>query len=128
MSRWPVMGAFAATVAILSCACGSPSKVPTSSASASITSGASSTASACLSRTIGARPSPMTGGAVAFAMPSSTPILGAALGADGNVWFTEDALDRVLRVQPNGATTEFCIPGDYPNPRDLVAALTATYG
>jgi streptogramin lyase len=46
-----------------------------------------------------------------FAVPTSasTP-LDIALGPDGNLWFTEEAGDKIGRITPTGSITEFPLP------------------
>ena len=33
-----------------------------------------------------------------------------ALGSDGNLWFTENASDKVAKITPSGAITEYPVP------------------
>src|SRR5713226_325968 len=42
-------------------------------------------------------------------------------GPDGNLWFTEAFTNRIGRMTPAGALTEFPIPGAHSNPRAIVA-------
>lgn len=42
-------------------------------------------------------------------------------GPDGNLWFTEAFTNRIGRMTPAGALTEFPIPGAQTNPRAIVA-------
>ncbi len=51
-----------------------------------------------------------------FPIPSGGSPFDLALGPDGNLWFTEAQGNRVARVTPGGAITEFPIPtaGSFP--------------
>ncbi len=43
-------------------------------------------------------------------------------GADKNLWFTESAANRISRITPAGAITEFAIPTAGSSPAGLVSA------
>lgn len=47
--------------------------------------------------------------------------IGITAGRDGNVWFTESATDRVVRVTPAGAITEYALPTPAGGPHEIVA-------
>jgi len=44
---------------------------------------------------------------------------GIALGADGNLWFTERDGNRIGRITPAGVITEFPVPSTNPRPFDI---------
>jgi streptogramin lyase len=45
---------------------------------------------------------------------------GITQGPDGNVWFVEYAPNRIGRITPSGAVTEFAIRGSYGSPNGIV--------
>ena len=58
-----------------------------------------------------------------FPLPTagSQPRDGIASGADGNIWFTEYAGNRIGRITPGGTITEFAIPSPNSQPIGIAA-------
>lgn len=55
------------------------------------------------------------------AIATSGGLTGIAADAAGNVWFTELGPNRIARLAPDGAVSEFTIPGYNPSPCAIVA-------
>jgi streptogramin lyase len=54
--------------------------------------------------------------------PLNSRIFGIASGPDGNLWFTENDANRIGRITPTGAITEFVLPpGGGGGPVDIAA-------
>jgi streptogramin lyase len=58
--------------------------------------------------------------AVSLQQFPAPPVFALAPGPDGNVWFTEP--NKIGRITPTGAISEFVIPGGDQNPGDIAAA------
>ena len=56
--------------------------------------------------------------ATAIASPESAPRV-IALGADGNLWFSEHLASKMARITPKGEITEFAIPSSDSQPRAI---------
>jgi virginiamycin B lyase len=50
--------------------------------------------------------------------PMSNPS-GVTTGPDGNLWFTENAGNKVARATSNGSITEFSVPTEGSHPADI---------
>jgi virginiamycin B lyase len=65
---------------------------------------------------------PATAAISEFPLPTANSApAGIAAGPDGNLWAVESAADRVVRITPAGATTEFTLPATR-EPVEIVAA------
>jgi YD repeat-containing protein len=63
-----------------------------------------------------------TGGTVTeYDLPAQGDARGiaSALGADGNLWFTEYALNKIAKVTTSGSVTEYTIPTANSGPEDI---------
>ncbi len=62
------------------------------------------------------------GAVTEFTIPTaaSSP-RGIAAGPDGNVWFTQTAVNRIGRITASGAVTEFIVPTTNSSPNDITA-------
>ena len=69
-----------------------------------------------------AHPAKAAGTITEFAVPTaaSSPN-GIAVGADGNIWFTEYTGDKIGRITPAGTITEFTVPTASAGPRQIAA-------
>ena len=92
----------------------------TTLASATITASATGVTSKNATLTIGGNSAFITEFRTGIATASSPA--GIALGADGNLWFTEQAGDRIGRITPRGVVTEFSAG---LTPFSLASSITA---
>src|SRR5215212_5352384 len=57
-----------------------------------------------------------------FGLPTAgSQPAGIVTGADGNLWVASSATDRIARITPAGAVTEFTLPAGRA-PRDITSA------
>src|SRR3989442_14538742 len=56
-----------------------------------------------------------------FPLPAGSAPLGITAGPDGNLWFTEPAANKIGRITPAGAGTQFPIPTDSSGPGAITA-------
>jgi virginiamycin B lyase len=52
---------------------------------------------------------------------SSAQPLNLTLGPDGNVWFTEYAVNKIAKITTSGTITEYALSTNYINPYDVTA-------
>jgi streptogramin lyase len=57
-----------------------------------------------------------------YAVPLFSTPSGIAAGSDGNVWFTERDANKIARITPGGAITEFAVPTPGALPTTIAAA------
>src|SRR4051794_23819143 len=60
-----------------------------------------------------------------FSIPSREPY-GITLAADGNLWFTEHAGNRIGRITSQGVITEFLLPTNASQPAAIAAGTDAS--
>ena len=86
--------------------------------------------------TSGAGGTPATGGTtyvpdpahpiVEVPIPTTYPFASdITAGPDGNLWFTEDVVDKVGRITPDGVITEFALPSNCA-PKGITVAVPSS--
>jgi streptogramin lyase len=58
-----------------------------------------------------------------FALPNGADPQGIATGSDHNLWITEPGINKIARMTPGGAFTQFSIPTANADPRHIVGGV-----
>lgn len=108
----PLLSSVALFIFILQGACGNPPASPSAPGSPS----PSPSATVMTSAGVTEYPVQVTGSA-----PYADSIHCIALGADGNLWFTEPQGNKVARISPSGGITEYSLPTVNAGPNNIAA-------